>query len=127
MYSLDDSNFLLYAASNYCNPSCFCTEDFYEDLKKFKYVKRLFNRFKESKDLKERLILNHLVILYNVFGTEAATRMLFFKLDGYYTYLKPFLLLLSFCPDSVVNIKGKTIITDEIIMDPDIVARLRTI
>ena len=62
--TLDNSNFLLYAAKHYDNPQCFDTKEFYDDLKRFKYLKRLFNRYKETGDLKERLIINHLQILY---------------------------------------------------------------
>ena len=78
MKTLDDSNFLLYAASNYDNPQCYDTDEFYDDLKRFKYLKRLFNRYKETGELKERLILNHLIVIYNVFGPMPATRLLFF-------------------------------------------------
>ena len=80
MQQLDDSNFMLYAAANYDNPQCYDTDEFYDDLKRFKYLKRLLNRYKETGELKERLILNHLTVIYNVFGSTPATRLLFFKL-----------------------------------------------
>jgi hypothetical protein len=125
---LDESNFVLYAAKHYDNPQCFDTLEFYEDLSRFKYIKRLFNRYEESGDLKERLILNHLIILYNVFGT-ATTRMLFFKLNGHLHLLKPFIVLLGFLPEKVygVGVENKTIISSDIIMDDKIVAILRKI
>ena len=63
MQKLDDSNFILYAAAHYDNPQCYDTDEFYDDLKRFKYLKRLFNRYKETGELKERLILNHLVLM----------------------------------------------------------------
>lgn len=128
MLRLDDSNFLLYAAKYYSNP-CFDTAEFQDDLNRFKYLKRLFNRYEEGGDLKERLILNHLTVLYNVFGVEPATRMLFFKLDGYYTFLKPFLVLLNYMPDKILNIgpEGKTILSTDISMDGTIVDLLRKI
>jgi len=78
--TLDNSNFLLYAAKHYDNPQCFDTKEFYDDLKRFKYLKRLFNRYKETGDLKERLIINHLQVIYNLFGVEPSTRMLFLAL-----------------------------------------------
>ena len=125
---LDESNFMLYAAKHYDNPQCFDTLEFYEDMSRFKYIKRLFNRYEETGELKERLILNHLIILYNVFG-PATTRMLFFKLNGHLHLLKPFILLLGFLPDKVygVGIENKTIITSDIPMDEKIVKLLRKI
>lgn len=126
---LDESNFLLYAAKHYDNPSCFDTLEFYEDLNRFKYLKRLFSRYDETGELKERLILNHIIVIYNLFGVEASTRMLFLKLKDYYHYLKPFLIFLNYCPERVVGIgiDNKTVITSDIIMDPLIVEALRKI
>jgi hypothetical protein len=125
---LDESNFMLYAAKHYDNPQCFDTLEFYEDLSRFKYIKRLFNRYEESGELKERLILNHLIILYNVFG-PATTKMLFFKLNGHLHLLKPFIILLGFLPDKVtgVGVENKTIIISDIHMDENIVKLLRKI
>jgi hypothetical protein len=125
---LDESNFMLYAAKHYDNPQCFDTLEFYEDLSRFKYIKRLFNRYEESGELKERLILNHLIILYNVFG-PATTKMLFFKLNGHLHLLKPFIILLGFLPDKVtgVGVENKTIISSDIHMDENIVKLLRKI
>lgn len=125
---LDESNFMLYAAKHYDNPQCFDTLEFYEDLSRFKYIKRLFNRYEESGELKERLILNHLIILYNVFGS-ATTKMLFFKLNGHLHLLKPFILLLGFLPDKVsgVGVENKTIIISDIPMDDNIVQIIRKI
>lgn len=125
---LDESNFLLYAAKHYDNPQCFDTIEFYDDLKRFKYLKRLFGKYEESGELRERLILNHLIILYNVFGNEA-TRMLFYKLDGYYSYLKPFIVLLGYMPEKItgIGIENKTIYSSDIAMDSTIVKTLRNI
>lgn len=126
---LDETNFLLYAAKHYDNPSCFDTLEFYEDLNRFKYLKRLFSRYDETSELKERLILNHIIVIYNLFGVEPATRMLFFKLKGYYHYLKPFLVFLNYCPEKVVGIglDNRTINTSDILMDPIIIQTLRKI
>jgi hypothetical protein len=126
---LDESNFLLYAAKHYDNPSCFDTIEFYEDLNRFKYIKRLFSRYEETGELKERLILNHIIILYNLFGTVAATRMLFLKLKGHYHLLKPFLVFLEYCPDKVdrIGIEGTNVITSDIVMDESVVYALRKI
>jgi hypothetical protein len=126
--TLNDDNFLLFAAKHYDNPQCFDTEEFYDDLNRFKYLKRLFNKYEESGDLKERLILNHLIILYNVFGS-ATTTMLFYKLDGYYPYLKPFIMLLGYMPETISNVgtEGSLIYSSDISMDQHIVDVLRKI
>jgi hypothetical protein len=125
---IDETNFLLFAAKHYDNPQCFDTLEFYEDLSRFKYIKRLLNRYEESGDLKERLIINHLIILYNVFGT-ATTKMLFFKLDGQLHLLKPFIVLMGQMPDVIrgIGIENKTIISSDIPMDEKIVQILRKI
>lgn len=129
MEKLDESNILLYAAKHYNNSQSCDTIEFYEDLNRFKYIKRLFNKYVESGDLKERLILNHLTVLYNVFGIEPATRMLFVKLAPQYHLLKPFLALLGTLPVSVecIGIKNETLFTDGIPSDPKIVDILRKI
>ena len=124
---LNEANALIYAAKHYDNPHFFDTVEFYEDLSRFKYLKKLFGRYEESGDLNERLVLNHLIVIYNVFGVEAATKLLFLKMDNYGSYLKPFLLLLNFLPDVIYNVEGRSIITSEIVMDPKIVEKLRQI
>jgi hypothetical protein len=125
---IDETNFLLFAAKHYDNPQCFDTLEFYEDLSRFKYIKRLLNRYEESGELKERLIINHLIILYNVFG-PVTTKMLFFKLDGQHHLLKPFVILLGHMPDVIrgIGIENKTIISSDIPMDEKIVSILRKI
>ena len=126
---LDDSNFLLYAAKHYENNQCYDTIEFYDDLKRFKYIKRLFNRYQEEGDLKERLILNHIIVLVNVFGPEATARMLFLKCRGLEQYLKPFLLFLNILPETINNIgiECMTIYTKEIPVDTFILNELRNI
>jgi hypothetical protein len=117
---LAEDNFLLYAAKHYNNIGCFDTEEFFADLKRFKYLKRLFNKYKETGELKDRLILNHIIIIYNIFGIEPATRMLFFRLTGHYDCLKPFLEFLGYLPKKVydigitkINIDCSDIVTDK--------------
>jgi hypothetical protein len=121
---LDENNFVLFAAKHYDNTQCYDTEEFYDDLKRFKYLKRLFGKYEETGELRERLILNHLIILYNVFG-DITTDMLFYKLNGYYSYLVPFLILLHRLPDKV-NI-GTIVYTSDIPIDNNIVEVLRKI
>ena len=72
---LSDDNFLLYAAKHYYKPNVIDAEEFYEDLKRFKYVKRQLNRYLESGELSERLILNHLIVIFNVYGIEPALKL----------------------------------------------------
>ena len=129
MNKLDESNFLLYAAKHYDNAQCFDTVEFYEDLNRFKYLKRLFNKYREGGELKERLILNHIMVLYNLFGTLATTRMLFLKLRGYESYFTPFLVFLNYLPDVIIGIgiENKTIHTSDIKLDTHIVEALRKI
>lgn len=103
--------------------------EFHDDLDRIKYIKRLFNKYRTGGELKERLIINHLIILYNVFDSIAVTKMLFFKLEGYHEYLKPFLIWLRRLPDEIPNYTSKrpTLNTTEISMDENIVETLRKI
>lgn len=100
---LTEDNFLQYAMHSYDNPQCVTIEEFEDDLKRFTYVKKLFYRYKDNNDLQERIILNHLIILYNVFG-ETTTRMLFFKMEKeLWNYLATFLVFLQRMPDNMVE------------------------
>ena len=129
MDKVDEFNFLLYAAKHYDNPQCYDTVEFYDDLKRIKYIKRLLNRYIEEGDLKERLILNHVIILNNVFGPEATTKMLFLKCKGLESQLKSFLMFLNTLPEKVENIgiENRTINTKEISHDENILSELRKI
>jgi hypothetical protein len=113
---LFESNFLLYAAKYYDNPHCHDVSEFEEDLKRFQYLRKLFGRYRQCGDLKERLILNHLIIIYNCFGTNA-TNMLFMKLNEYHEFLKPFVDYLNFMTDTI-EYDGKIIYANKIISDP---------
>ena len=123
---LNEKNFLLYAMQHYDNPQCVEVEEFNDDLKKIKYIKRLFNQYATEGVLKERLLLNHIIVFYNVFSVEAATRILFFKLEEeVWPMLKTFLFYLNFLPNKIESINGKTILTTDIPMDQGIVDSLR--
>lgn len=124
--TLKDSTFALYAAKAYDNVNCDSEEEFQEDLKRFKYVKRLFNAYVAGGELKHRLILNHIIIIYNVFESQAATNMLFLKMRGLEKYLKPFLVLLGRMPDRI-EIGGAIIHASDVAMDQVIVDALRKI
>lgn len=123
---IDESNVLLYAARFYDNPSCYDTVEFYEDLKRVSYIKRLFNKYEQTGDIKVRLIVNHLIVLYNVFGSFA-NYILFIKLREYLPTLIPFLILIQKCPRKVDNIglTGDTVFTSDINIDQDVVDILR--
>jgi hypothetical protein len=125
---LTDSNFIMFAMKHYDNPQCCSIDEFNEDINRFKYIKKLITRYLETGDLKERLILNHLIVLNNVFGARPLTRMLFLKLDKHLMYIKPFLIQLSLLPDKVEGIRNQRVIwTDTIPMDQHIVSVLRTL
>jgi len=124
---LTDENVLLYAMKAYDKPNCIMSE-FKEDMKRFNYLKRLFRRYRKFGEIKERLILNHLVVIYNVFGPEVATRLLFFRVikDDYST-LKTYLTFLNFMPERVHGIEGHDIISSNIPIDMTIADVLRKI
>lgn len=125
--NLCDDNFVIFAMKAYDKPNCIMSE-FEEDLKRIKYIKRLIRRYKITGELKERLILNHLIILTNVFGVESSVKMLFYKLDKEdYDILKTFLLFLNFMPKIIKGIKGININSSDITVDIFVAKRLRTI
>ena len=120
---LDEDSFLLYAAKYYDIRMAASSEEFYDDLKRFQHLKRLFKRYDDDDDLKVRLILNHLTVLYNCF-VYSATTLLFYKLEDYHQFLKPFVVFLAFMPD-VVEYSDKKIISSEIPLDLRIIKELR--
>ena len=124
---LNEKNFLLYAMKEYNNPQCTEVEEFNDDLKKIKYIKRLLNQYVSEGVLKERLLLNHIMVFYNVFPPAAATRILFFKIEEkFWPILKPFLFYLKLMPeDRIESIMGKEIKTNEILMDQGVIDSLR--
>lgn len=125
---LNDSTYLLYCAQRYDGRFCPTTEEFQNDMKRITYIKKLITRYVETGDLKERLILNHIIVLNNVFGADATCRILWFKLEKQMKYIKPFLILLNILPSVLYNINGKKIIiTDDVDMDSTIIQALRKI
>lgn len=116
---LTEENLMLYAAKAYYKPKFSDIEEFYEDLKRFKYVKRLANRYIEHGELAERLILNHLIVIFNSFGIEPSINILKLKLDHkHWPVVKPFLIYLKYITDDQVT---------GFPMDPIVVNRLREI
>tara|TARA_B100000678_G_scaffold199066_1_gene167217 strand:+ start:132 stop:530 length:399 start_codon:yes stop_codon:yes gene_type:complete len=125
---LNEGTFLMYSMKEYNNIQCVDIEEYYDDLKKIKYIKRLFNIYKNDGQLKERLILNHLITWYNVFSIQSGTRILFYKIEEHFwPMLKTFLIFLERMPDKIESIRGKTILSTDIKLDDGIVTRLRTI
>jgi len=123
--NLTNDNILLYSAKAYDKPNCIMSE-FTEDMKRFNYLKRLFKRYRKLNELREQLVLNHLVVIYNVFGPEVATRLLFFKMaKDDYSALKTYLLFLSCMPEKVRGIKGQDLISSDIPVDMKIAETLR--
>ena len=123
---LNEKNFLLYAMKEYDNPQGVQVEEFYDDLKKVKYIKRLFNQYLNEGVLKERLLLNHIIIFYNVFPVRSATRILFLKIEEeFWPILKTFLVYLSYMPETIDPINGRAIVSDEIQLAQGVVNRLR--
>jgi hypothetical protein len=125
--NLTDDNVMMYAIKAYDKPNCIMSE-FSEDMKRFNYLKRLFRRYRKHNELRERLVLNHLVVLNNVFGVEVTTRLLFYEMStSDYSQLKTYLLFLSCMPDVIVGIKGKNILSSSIEVDMVIADVLRTL
>ena len=94
---LNEENFTLFAIRHYSNPQCTSTEEFYEDIRRFRYLKRLLKRYYRNGELRERLILNHLIVLNNLFGVENTIRMLQYKIElRYWSVLKTCLLFLEY-------------------------------
>lgn len=123
--NLTDDNFLVYALKCYSAPRCIMSE-FESDIRRTKYIKKLFRKYNITKDLKERLILNHIILLSNVFGPEPTTRILFFKFDmDDYSTLKTFLLYLNMMPDVITGINGVNIHSSDILIDMNIANKLR--
>lgn len=128
MFDLNDGNFLIYAAKSYDRPHILQSE-FEDDLKRIKYIKRLLRKYRQTGDCKERLILNHIIILSNVFGVEATVNMLFFKVDeDDYPILKTFLLFLNYLPTRLSTTFNKHYLKQEdITIDIEVSRRLREI
>ena len=121
---LTNENYLMYALLHYDNPQCVDIKEYFEDVRKLKYIKRLFNRYKEDGVMKERLILNHLISFYNVFENEAATRLLFFRVGKeYHSLLKTFLVFLNKMPEQI----NENLYSDSIYLDNKIIEILRNI
>ena len=124
---LTDDNFLIYCAKIYDNPTMHSTDEFMEDLDRIKYIKKLLTRYVETGELKERLILNHIITLHNCFGIHLS-KILFLKMEKQFHMVKPFLILVNALPKKIYSVGNYTVVnTDDYALDPGIVKTLRSI
>ena len=114
---LTTDNINMFAMKHYDNPTCIDEKEFLADMKRFKYLKRLFRKFDTTKELKTRLILNHIIVLNNVFGVDAATTLLFFKIEKqHWSLLKTFLVYLHIMPENdLINVSINTKVMGELL------------
>ncbi len=125
--NLTGDNLLMYAMKAFDKPNCILSE-FTEDMKRFNYLKRLFQRYRSDGEVRERLIINHLIVIYNVFGVEASTRMLFYKINiEDHPTLKTYLLFLNYMPETIKGIRGRDIHSYDISVDMKVAEVLRTL
>jgi hypothetical protein len=120
---LNDDNYMMFAMKMYDNPQCKNVTEFHEDMNRIKYLKRLLRKYKTSGQLRERLILNHIIIFYNIFDTVSATRLLFSRIEkDLHAYLKTFIVFLNKLPEGIPEIDLL-----EIPLDRRIINKLREI
>jgi hypothetical protein len=125
---LTEENFLLFCAHHYDNSRYTSTEEFLDDINRIKYIKKLITRYIENGDLKERLLLNHIIVLNNCFGPEILCKILYLKLKPQMKYIKPFLIFINALPEKIYNIDDEDIIdTNFIEMDLEIINKLRKV
>jgi len=101
---LTNDNITMFAIKHYDNPQCEGEAEFNDDMKRFKYIKRLLRKYQESGELKERLILNHMIVIYNVFGADAGSTLLLFKIEPeFWSVLKTFMVFLNMLPEGELS------------------------
>ena len=126
-HNLTKKNFLLFAAKHYISPH-YIEEEFFTDLQRIKYIKRLIQKYYNSGELRERLLLNHIILTYNVFETEACTKMLFLHIHkSNFPALKTILIYLDFMPNEIHGVDGENIYSSDIQIDFNIANRLRVL
>jgi len=125
---LDDKNFILYCAKHYLTDRHYTTEDFLEDISRIKYIKKLITRYIENNELRERLILNHIIVLNNCFGSVVTNKILYLKLKTQWKYIMPFLLFLSIHQEVIYNVGEESkVCMDYSDMDENIFGKLNKI
>jgi hypothetical protein len=127
-FELTEETFIMYAIKHYDNPHCKGMDEFLDDIKRFKYIKRLLRKYQVGKELKERLILNHIIVLNNLFGVEAATKMLFFKIEKkFWPQIKTFLVFLNYMPTNIIINEDMVVAESEIALDQTVIEILRKV
>jgi len=122
---LNDNTIDMYMLRSYMNPQCIGIEEYNDDVSRIKYIKRLLNRYATNGELKEQLLLNHVIIIYNVFGVIPATRILFYNIqEEHWSALKTIMVFLQTMPDIIKGINGKDILNSDIAVDMNIARRL---
>lgn len=125
---INEKNFFLFCASHYNNYQFSSTKDFFDDIKRIKYIKKLITRYVKTGELKERLILNHIIVLNNCFGPEILCKILFLKTKKSFMYVKPFLIFLNLLPEKIYNVSNSKVIDTNLIpMDAKIIEALRNL
>ena len=125
---LNHKNFELWSAQHYQNKQYSTLEEFVEDLDRLKHIKKLITKYIERSELRERLILNHIIILNNVFGPEPTCKLLYLKFEDTFEIIKPFLVYINIIQTKITNVNNKSVIDlDSIGMNSEIVKILRNI
>lgn len=125
---LNDDNYLVYCAKHYLSDKQYTTKEFLEDKNRIKYIKKLITRYIENGELRERLILNHIIVLNNCFGPTVLNKILYLKLKPQFKYIKPFLSVLQILQDKIYNVGDESVIfSQEIEIDPVIVEKLKKV
>jgi hypothetical protein len=121
---LCEDNFILYAMRHYDNPQCYLMSEFADDVRRFASIKKLFYRYSADGNPRERLVLNHIIVVYNVFG-DGATKMLFFQVDKiHWGTLITYLLYLNRMPEIIPEYD---IVLSDIPLDEEIIKKLRKV
>ena len=124
---LNNETIEMYMMKTYQNNQCTSVDEYLNDLKRIKYIKRLLNRYEKTGELKERLLLNHIIVVYNLFGKHATTILFYYVKEESWSALKTFLVFLNVMPENVYDINGATILDSDIAINFDIANRLRKI
>jgi hypothetical protein len=121
---LCEDNFILYAMHHYDNPQCYLMSEFAEDIRRFAFIKKLFSRYLSDGKPRERLVLNHMIVLYNLFG-DSTTKMLFFQVDRiHWQTLITYLLYLNRMPETIPEYG---IVLSDIPLDEEVIKKLRKV
>jgi len=125
--NLTDENFIIFCSKAYDDSSALSDEEFFDDLSRLKNIRKLLNRYKTTGEINERLILNHLIILSNVFSRDILVKIVWLKLYDFLPIIKPFMIALGLLPVVVYKVNGKDYLTDDVEMDESIIKILRKI